>query len=452
MDETVEGFGESTLAELMELRKALDIGYTLPATGTDVIRVESLDTTLRLLTYSSEHTVLWRDIDKSDASSTVEEYNQLLAYGSEGGGFVSSGQTPEEDDSTYARANQKVKYIGTTRSVNHPATLIKTVPADIVAQETNNGVLWLLGKIERALFWGDENVIPVEWNGIVTQLIAGGVPTIDLQGQPLGQDDVENGTQSVVDNFGRPTRFYSAFKVFSDFTTQYYTYQRFAQPGSNPGYVGTPLLGVNTQAGKVDFVGDTFLKTGVAPPASATNSKAPSAPTISMAAPGATAGSQFLASDAGTYKYQVTAVNKYGESPPSALSAGTAYALGDGAVLTITDGGGTFGATGYRIYRGEKNAATLSTYITQVGRALVSGVYQATTTWTEKNEWRSNCYVGLLLDMSPQAVTFKQLAPLLKMPLAIISPAIRWMQLLYGTPIVYAPKKHVLYKNIGKAS
>jgi hypothetical protein len=31
-------------------------------------------------------------------------------------------------------------------------------------------------------------------------------------------------------------------------------------------------------------------------------------------------------------------------------------------------------------------------------------------------------------------------------------PAIRWMQLLYGTPIVFAPKKNVVFKNIGVSS
>jgi hypothetical protein len=54
-----------------------------------------------------------------------------------------------------------------------------------------------------------------------------------------------------------------------------------------------------------------------------------------------------------------------------------------------------------------------------------------------------------MLDMTPQSLTFKQLSPMIKMNLAVISPSIRWMQLLYGTPIVYAPKKNVVFRNIG---
>jgi hypothetical protein len=49
-------------------------------------------------------------------------------------------------------------------------------------------------------------------------------------------------------------------------------------------------------------------------------------------------------------------------------------------------------------------------------------------------------------------MSFKQLAPFTKIPLATIDPSIRWMQLLYGTPALYVPRRMVLLKNIGKAA
>lgn len=127
-------------------------------------------------------------------------------------------------------------------------------------------------------------------------------------------------------------------------------------------------------------------------------------------------------------------------------------AAGYGVDITISDGGGSFPATAYKIYRTGKNGATTSYTHKIVARTKVGGVPQATTVWTDLNEWRPGCFTGLMLDMSPQSLTFRQLAPMLKMNLAIISPAIRWMQLLYGTPIVFAPKKNVVFKNIGVAS
>jgi len=109
-----DGFGIGTMSDLADLRKALDIGYSQPVTGVgfDALRVESLESTLKLLTYSATNLKFWNLINKQDAYSTVEEYNRLLEYGDDGGGFTQSGQLPEEEDSTYERADQKVKFLG----------------------------------------------------------------------------------------------------------------------------------------------------------------------------------------------------------------------------------------------------------------------------------------------------------------------------------------------------
>jgi len=37
---------------------------------------------------------------------------------------------------------------------------------------------------------------------------------------------------------------------------------------------------------------------------------------------------------------------------------------------------------------------------------------------------------------------------MIKIPLATIAASIRWMQLLYGTPIVYAPLKGRIFYNV----
>lgn len=448
-----DGFGESSAAELAELRKSLSIGYSLPTTGAgfDALRVESLESTLKVLTYSQQHLKLWNQIDKTPAYSTIEEYNQLVQYGTEGGGFVASGQLPEEDDSSYVRADQKVKYLGTTRSVDHPATLVRSVPADLIAQETNNGTLWIMGKANHGLYYGDSDVIPLAWNGLRQQIEVGGGHVIDLKGAPLASGDLEDAAQRVADSYGVLTKFFTNGKVFTDFANTYSGQQRWAAPGAQPGMGGTPLTGWYTQNGPLSFEGDTQVKTGQAPLASASHSKAPNAPTLAIGAPGAVAGSKFETADAGNYRWQVAAVNQYGESAASAISASTAIAAGQGVTLTITDGGGTYGATGYKIYRTEKGGATTTYTQKAVPRAKTGGVYTSPTTYQDTNEWRPNCFIGLALDMSPQSLTFRQLSPLLKMNLGITGPSFKWMNLLYGTPVVFAPKKNVVFKNVGQA-
>lgn len=444
------GFGEGSASELAELRKALSIGYSAqPATGGDALRVESLESTLKVVSYGAQHVKLWNDISKLDAYSTVEEYNRLNAYGSEAGGFVDGGGLPEEEDSNYSRETERVKYVGTTRAVHHPATLVRSIPADLIAQETQNGVLWMLSKVERGMFFGDSDIIPQEWNGVIKQITEGGGTVVDLRGAALGATDIEGATDVIATNYGVPSKMYANNKVFSDFSKTYYGQQRWNSPNAPAGKVGTPVTGMSTQAGDVEFTSNVFMKKGTAPAATASSSKAPNAPTVAVGTPGSS-GSLFVAADAGNYKYMVTAVNQYGESAPTALSSAAAITAGLTVALTVTDGGGTYGATGYKFYRTDKTAAPGTCLFQKaVARATVSGVYQATTVFTDDNTYIQGTYGGVILDLSAQALAFKQLSPLIKIPLATIAASIRWMQLLYGTPIVFAPKKHVVFRNIG---
>jgi hypothetical protein len=306
-----------------------------------------------------------------------------------------------------------------------------------------------MGKANRALYYGDQSVVPLEYTSVTQQIIAGGGNVIDLAGAGLSGDILNDATQVVVDNFGSPSSLFSNSKVFTDFDKAYHGSQRWAAPNAPAGMGGTPLTGWKTIIGEMKFEPDVFVKQGSTPPASATSNKAPNPPTIAGGGIGADPLSKFVAADAGDYIYQVTAVNSYGESAPSVASAAQTLAAGQSVDITITDGGGTFAATGYKIYRTEVDGTV--TYWTNlaIARAKVGGAYTSPTVWTDVNEWRPRTFIGLLLDMSNQSLTFRQLAPMMKMNLAIVSPAIRWMQLLYGTPIVFAPKKNVVLKNIG---
>ena len=71
------------------------------------------------------------------------------------------------------------------------------------------------------------------------------------------------------------------------------------------------------------------------------------------------------------------------------------------------------------------------------------------------NDYNANlpyCSSGFLFQQNLENMSFKQLAPMVKIPLATIDSSIRWMQLLYGVPVLYTPGKNVLFKNIGRAS
>lgn len=468
--------------DLTELNKALEAGSL---TGRDVadsttasgapLKVESLEANLKYLTFTQDYIKLWKAIPKMAARNTVEEFNQLSSYGADRGGFNNEGELPEEEDSTYVRRSELVKFVGTTRSITHPMQLVTTMSGDVVNLEIQNGTMWILRKVNRSLAFGDANIIPQEWNGLYAQQQGSDVwasldayqdseSVIDLRGAPLQQDDIENGALGIYNNFGMPTDFYAPPQVMTDFTIDYFSKQRIllgGQGGGFDGKVGYAPKVVSTTIRDINLNHDTFLKApeGRLLSASATHSKAPNKPT-SGGAGAVTADTQNRFTDhTGQYYYGVAAINRYGTSQIEAIGAGTVnVTAGNSVDLTFSDGGGAYPATGYVIYRSAKNpagtfGATTLYPIFTVSTAQRTAGYDGTTAGKvrDRNRFIQNTEQGFMLEATPNVWMFKQLAPLMKMDLAVLAPAYRFMLLLYGTPQLYAPKKMVRYINIGRA-
>ena len=96
---------------------------------------------------------------KTPAFSTSEEYNIQTSYGSENGVFTLEGELPQSQDASYERRVALVKFLGTTREVTHPMTLVRPAHGNVIALETQNGAIWLLERLERALFSGRSDTI-----------------------------------------------------------------------------------------------------------------------------------------------------------------------------------------------------------------------------------------------------------------------------------------------------
>ena len=159
----------------------------------------------------------------------------------------------------------------------------------------------------------------------------------------------------------------------------------------------------------------------------------------------------------GDYFYAVAASNRYGESQLVPLKATlTTAVLGSSFDLKFADGGGTNPATCYVIYRSQKNPtgtiAQTSLYpIITVGVTEKAAGYDgaAPTLIRDTNKILPGMNQALLYQDDEEVYAFKQLAPIMKMDLAILGPATRFMILMYGTPVLYAPKKVVRFVNVG---
>lgn len=331
-----QGFGSASASDVAELNKALKTGAYAQANGVAgqtngaALQVESLENSLKVLTYGDQHVKFWKKIAKTPAYSTVEEYNQLTSYGSNSGGFVPEGVLPETDDSEYRRQASFVKFLGTTREVSHPMTLVRSAHGDVIARENQNGILWLMKQLEHGLFWGNSKLAApgkegVQFDGL-NQMIAA-ENEYDCAGQELKDTDINFGAQMIIENYGTPTDLYLPFETLADFSNEYFPKERVIMPTQNAGYqAGLVVNKFQTHGGAVDFNPDLFLqKTKPLSSSGTGGTKAPTAPgSVAVAVSSDTTDAEFGKSGAGTYSYSVTACNRFGESVPTACAADVA--------------------------------------------------------------------------------------------------------------------------------
>lgn len=473
-----EGYGSASAAEVADLNKAISAGAGYAGaptalTGGGALQVESLDASLKSVTYEMKNIKMWPLMAKDQAYNTIEEYNRQDAFGDQGNGFIAEGDLPRSEDSSYTRQIQRVRFIGVTRELTHVYTLVRNAHGDAIAREIKSGTMRVLEIVERNLFDGrghysnagafDGNAAildaDLKWEGLDKQIRKGNADAsaqakaftgfglaesvvIDQRGSVLDEDALEDAGRIVQENFGSPNLMMLDTKSHSDLARQFYPKERINNMGVQNGKAGFVLQQFVSSAGAFDLVSDVFLrpKRGVSPIADGL--AAPAQPS-GVAAPNAI--SKFAAADAGDYTYRATAVNKAGEGLQSVSSAAITVAAGDVVTITIP---AVAGAYAYNVYRSVLDADSGHEYIGTVAPAAVG----AAGSMIDANHKLPGLAQAYLLTNEAECIRFKQLAPLMKMDLAIIATAYRWMQLLYGTVIAYAPRKNVILENVGRAA
>lgn len=468
------GFGGASMESVDSLNKALQAGSITGRETTNMmdasgaaLKVESLEKTLKHLTFRENDIKFWKYIPKKPAYNTVEEFNQQTSYGNDRGGFNAEGELPEEEDSVYVRRAQLVKYLGVTKNVTHQMTLVNNNIGNIMQKTIKDGTLWILRKLDQSLFFGNEKLVNLEFNGFLAQqeqsdswqdrnAYLNSEHVIDMRGKSLSEDAIESGANSIVESYGLATQLYTAPSVLSGFVKQFYG-NKFIMPNTQAlqaGIMGQRVQQFESQFGPIGLNQDIFFKKKPAKTAQseATSDKAPNAPIIVVETVGASVANSKWDSDfAGNVTYAVAAFNRYGESKLTVASTATTVVAHGAADITITDGGGTHKASAYRIYRSETGKTGTYYPIFEVSVDDVSrGLDRAATGKVrDLNRFIPNCDQAMVLQFDNEVIEFAQLAPLMKMDLALLSPAYRFMILLYGTPLLYAPKKMIRIINIG---
>ena len=491
----LEGFGTVSREQLDGLLKSLQTGgdayNAAPNTLTQgtAMMVENLDSTLHSVTVSMKNLKFWPMIPKQRAYSTVVQYNRQTGYGeSSNGAFFNAdaGTAPAEHTASYNRQLQVVKYIGTTRVVAKTLTLVTPAHGPIIAQQIKAGTMYILTNLERKLFEangffqsatgtftgaaGDIPTSSAQFNGLEEQIRIGGSdstaqytgfekyggvvsPVEDLAGGAPDDESFDNLANRSLENHGSPSHVIIDPKTHRDISKSYLRKERIGAPqmGSPSfGQAGFVLNKFNSVAGELAVVSDVFLRPKDAPLESG-ETGAPGVPVIGSTTTAADTDAKFSAAvgsdqPEGTYSYRVSAVNNAGES---AACASSVQAITAGNRVHVVISAGTSGAVYYAAYRAPVGTIVGHKFIGYVKDSSGSG---GGATFRDAGNKTPGGATGYLLEMAEDNLAWYQLCPLMKMDLATVGPAYRWMQMLFGTPIVTTPLHNALLDNIGRSA
>ncbi len=464
-------------ADVENLNKAITAGYGGAGKPTDltyggVLQAESLEATLKSVTFDMKNLKMWPAISVDKAYNLFEQYNRLISYGSDSAPYIGEGGAPIEEDSTYVRDGQKIVFFGTRRKVSHQMTLVRTTVGDIVAQQAKEGTMHLLKNVEREMYWGHAHFLnrldgsntgspadlpqnSIAMSGVLQQLKKGDSDVLmrsgdfegygdaqsisqDLGGNVIAQDDIERLAVIALENFGSPSELHIEPAALSAFVKQFYPQFRSA-PGLSGQTVGYDVSKMTTTAGAIDFKPNLFLRPRAGARALSVSALAPAPGSFAIVASATGSGSAYAA---GVYQIKATLVNDAGESIPVQESGGVTLTAGQNITLTVTNM--------------PANVKYIKVYLSAPGGAVGTEKFAGNfanagnTTYVLAGRKQAGLGEAFLLDMSAECMKFKQLAPLSKINFAIVTTALEFAIVMYGALFVYTPRFNCLFENVGK--
>lgn len=450
------------------------------------LKPESLDPMLKSLEYKMKDIVLWGMLPKQSIFNTVHDYNQLVKYGQDLGIFMGEGDRPENTDSQYRRKSILTKYMGVGGKITLQAQMVKNADGkDPYTREVENKLLLLTKLINMKLVEGDATLDTYSFDGIFRQHLLGvneiyGDPTgktpeqlldtyfddiavIDARGKALSEDHIQDATNVVSTNrFGDVDTLLTHPEVLKDFARRFHESKRII-PGMAGSVVGATMgqsiNGFQTQLGySMDLKSDKFFdrRDAIKYNQVANSAKAPSVPTTGSIAVATDAKNKFGTAFQGTYYYLVVAGNRYGQSTPLAMNAiGQAVASTESVDLTFTDGGGSYPATYYTVYRTKANPVDRTTAdyfplfsvsVTQKGAGFDGA---DPTKVRDRNRFIAGTRSALVMAPSTEIWEYLQLAATMKIEFALVTLAKEFAVVNFGTPVLYQPGKICRIVNLG---
>lgn len=507
-----QGYGSMTPEDIMalrqamsnaHLRKAMHAGSAGPLVpgddpfadgspshvgtpGGHALVPQSMEGTLASATFKSEDVVFWKDVAKKPVSATVSEFTRIDKHGDEEiDPWFPEGGSPQGVAGKYTRDFTAVRFIGVKGGVTFPMLHSKIVgpAANAEAEEIQRKTLHLLGRIEDALYFGDNKLHSQSWDGLratmENQISTQGQPRVGRSDVVLSQCNIRDMRNQVLtgknmredmalqrDLHTIPNSVYmahSARSILGNLGEP--SIRRPAAPGqSMAGHrIGMTATGVEADHGYVPFKSTTFLKSKGVCNSSAVSSTDGTAPTIAAItgasndevaagndADGVAHVTQWLAADLGSYQYRYVGVSDHGVSAPQNVAAIDMTDTAKRLEFEINDSANdpTTAESGiryYRVFRTAVNAGDVTTATFM--RSVPAAAKDSKTKVLDFNDDIPGTTWTYSLEMKPDVVEFIRLLDYFKQDLAISSTTKEFLLILFGAFRSRTPSKLFAWKN-----
>lgn len=440
-----------------KISKALGTGYDInPATQTDgaALRRESLDEQIKLLTYSNEDLRFYRELPKTPARSTVEQYVIQTSKGRVGHSrFVREPEVATKNQSALGKKRVNMKFLSDTRQLTIASQIVDNIagPEQI---ETEAALTVLMKSIEWAAFHGDADLSDdptpdsgVEFDGLA-KLIAK-ENQIDARGKVLDIAMLNHAAVMVAKGYGTPTHAYMPIGVHSQFVNQFQGNQRQIIRDNSAGdaEIGFGIDKFRSSRGPIALQGSTVMENdNILDEVKIQDPTAPLPAKVDSEVD-TEANAKFTEEDIALgLEYKVVVSGDDAESRATATEVVAISDATDGVKLTITPNG----LMGQRpqfvnIYRkGHETGEFFLIDRVAMHKANEEGVIEYTDVNNTMPE-TADVFVG---EMSQAVLSLYELLPMIKINLGRMTATDTFTILWYGSLALKAPKRWVRIKNV----
>ena len=428
---------------------------------------QDLDTFVRNEADDDDDIVLSKMIPIKQVNSPLHEVVTVKGHGDDRmEGFFAEKGIPGAESVDGSRKISQIKSFGVQREVSTLAQLttmlggsqVRAVGKQALELEKREGARSLNRKFEKAVYWGDSSLNTNHFDGVRKQLIDNNNTDLikNMKGSEINLDKL---VQMIYDlrsepNFGKPEVILTDHSLVGSLVTLATAHGRFNQLQLGSGTRSATLV-YNPDANQlklqgpgraISIVGTSMLvhPTSATLPTAAKGTDTGFTAISTITATGT--GSDFAATDAGTYIYKIVAIGDKGYSGVVTTS-GQAVTSGQEVRIEIADAASASTTLRYyEVWRSDKDgAASTCKFMTRVAVNSDGSGNNTRIVDTNDNIPDTVDLIGLQLK---DAITMNTLMGTMMLPLARVATADPFALIRFQNPHVVMPDKHFLYRNV----